>query len=590
LQAGTLKNRKNAPISRHPLFPAMVCLWFAALFGLGSLAIRPSLLESAVLALHIDLMVPAAAPPLGITARIILALGMFVIGAVIGLLLALRLARPNAQQTARRRTAKAAAMPDDSYGDNDDLARLDAARAERNAADQSAAAIPGRRRALAMEEQYERTHHDFAPVPGVVPPEAEREVQTITPHSLNPQILDLADLSMSAHGAEASELDDGSGLTAAEPPHQRAFDGPVAIEPGIVAAPVAKAPAELFLFVPSVEAVITPAPVAAQPVSAPILQPSFKLPRDGADKLRAAPLESLGVVQLAERLALAIARRRDGVTAAAAIAPVTPAAAETQTDDSPVAPGTFARIVDLPEPAADLPEVLVPEALEQALPVHDLGTPPPMPAALRPISFHDDGDDDIEPVESILPPRRFAMPTAVVSPAPVTIEPVTIEPVAIELVQGGPDIASDNDDTAENGYSSLLAIKAIVRQNPQWAEDQASADESVAADVDAQGIELGDDQPAEAENAQSDAEFNIEPVVIFPGQAQYSAPAAVPSADEPQLSASGVRRFDAPSKQPTPLRAPIAAVPSSGQPVDPLETERALKAALATLQRMSGAA
>ncbi len=559
----------------------MVCLWFAALFGLGSLAIRPSLLESAVLALQIDLMVPAAAPPLGITARIILALGMFVIGAVIGLLLALRLARPKSEQAARRRTAKAAAMPDDSYGDNDDLARLEAARAERSAAEQSAAVIPGRRRALAMEEQYERSHHDFAPVPGVTPPEAEREVQAFVPHSLNPQILDLADLSMSGHDAERFEAEKSDEVV--EVPRHRAFDGPISAEPSAAASPVANAAADPFVFAPSVEAEITLAPVAAQPVSAAVLQPRFQLPRDGADKLRAAPLESLGVVQLAERLALAIARRRDGVTAAAAIAPAptfTPAA-PSPIDDSPAAPSTFARIIDLHEPAAPVPEVFVPEVPVQALPVHDLGTPPPMPAALRPISFQDDGDDDIEPIESLLPPRRFAMPAAV-----VTASPVTIEPVQTDL-----NIASDNDDTAEDGYSSLLAIKPIVRQNPLWDEDPVSADEDAAADSDAQGIELGGDEAAEAENAQNDAEFNIEPVVIFPGQAQFSAPTPAPSADVPaQLSAAGVRRFDAPSKQPTPLRAPITAVPSSGQPVDPQETERALKAALATLQRMSGAA
>src|SRR5690348_7996627 len=40
------KARGKLPISRHPLFPATVALWFGALFGLGSLAIRPSALDS----------------------------------------------------------------------------------------------------------------------------------------------------------------------------------------------------------------------------------------------------------------------------------------------------------------------------------------------------------------------------------------------------------------------------------------------------------------------------------------------------------------------------------------------------------------
>ena len=45
------QKRKQAPakpITTHQLFPAVVALWFGALFGLGSLAVRPSLLESLV--------------------------------------------------------------------------------------------------------------------------------------------------------------------------------------------------------------------------------------------------------------------------------------------------------------------------------------------------------------------------------------------------------------------------------------------------------------------------------------------------------------------------------------------------------------
>lgn len=40
------KARGKRPFSRHPLFPAIVALWSAALFALGSLAIRPALAEA----------------------------------------------------------------------------------------------------------------------------------------------------------------------------------------------------------------------------------------------------------------------------------------------------------------------------------------------------------------------------------------------------------------------------------------------------------------------------------------------------------------------------------------------------------------
>jgi hypothetical protein len=80
------------PISRHPLFPAIVALWFGALFGLGSLLVHPEIIERAVVAAHIDSVIPMAAPPLGTTTRILLALAMTGIGGLLGALLGRRLA------------------------------------------------------------------------------------------------------------------------------------------------------------------------------------------------------------------------------------------------------------------------------------------------------------------------------------------------------------------------------------------------------------------------------------------------------------------------------------------------------------------
>ncbi len=95
------------PIIRHPLFPATVALWFGALFGLGSLAIRPGLLESLVLSLHLDAIIPAVAPPLGATARILLALFMAGTGGLLGAMLARRIARPKPVKRERKRGASA---------------------------------------------------------------------------------------------------------------------------------------------------------------------------------------------------------------------------------------------------------------------------------------------------------------------------------------------------------------------------------------------------------------------------------------------------------------------------------------------------
>lgn len=98
------KPAKGKPITNHQLFPAVVALWFGALFGLGSLAVRPSLLERLVLASQIDLVVPAAAPPLGVTARVMVALSLTALGAIMGFVIARRIARAKPVETGRERT------------------------------------------------------------------------------------------------------------------------------------------------------------------------------------------------------------------------------------------------------------------------------------------------------------------------------------------------------------------------------------------------------------------------------------------------------------------------------------------------------
>ena len=72
---GTKKNAgaKQAPISSHPFFAAVVALWFAALLGLGSLVLPVALFEKAATATGLSSIISAAQPPLGTTARIAIA-------------------------------------------------------------------------------------------------------------------------------------------------------------------------------------------------------------------------------------------------------------------------------------------------------------------------------------------------------------------------------------------------------------------------------------------------------------------------------------------------------------------------------------
>lgn len=79
--------RQRRPLTAHRWFPAMVALWFAALFGLCALAVPTALLERLVDALGIDRVLPVAAPPLSDTARLLIAAGLSSIGEIVGLLL-----------------------------------------------------------------------------------------------------------------------------------------------------------------------------------------------------------------------------------------------------------------------------------------------------------------------------------------------------------------------------------------------------------------------------------------------------------------------------------------------------------------------
>ena len=80
----TATKRKPKPITANPLFPLVTALWFATLLGLGSFATAHALLEGPVLTLGIPAWIPAAAPPLGFTTRIIFAVAMLGVGAVFG--------------------------------------------------------------------------------------------------------------------------------------------------------------------------------------------------------------------------------------------------------------------------------------------------------------------------------------------------------------------------------------------------------------------------------------------------------------------------------------------------------------------------
>ena len=537
-------------IVQHRHFPVIAALWFAALFGLGSLAIRPALLESAVLSMRIDTVIAAAAPPLGMTARLLLALVMAGLGAVIGLVLACKIAAP--RETGMRLRAR------DAHPDAPARRPLSAATdlAEREPAAETtfetAAPMRGqRRRTLAIsEDSYPTEIVDFAPLPGAAPFAA-------------PAPLDLGDLALSEDDALV-ELDTVMEALPEPVAQLRAFDPP---------APLAPEPAPAFT-----AADFAPDP---EPVAESVAAPEPAEAAIGAAAVLALPLGTLSLVQLSTRLAAALAGRRSRLAASTAIdltalirtpapaahwdAPAAVAAVDEAAQDEAATPLAECQ----PDAAAISPE----EPSEDFAPAPRLFGA--LPAGMRPVAAEYDADED----DHALADARFAPPLRGLARQPAADAAEDITPIdprelthadAAIAESDDSDAADDADDAADDatdddGYSSLLDISVSALSRP--------------------GHVRIDDQPA----AQGDA---VEPAVVFPGQLpRFAALAATRGeTDEaaPAPPASGLRRFDpagTAQRSGTSLApAPVAAAS------DPEATERALRSALATLQRMSGAA
>jgi hypothetical protein len=670
------RGSSSQPIVRHPLFPTIVAVWFAALFGLGSLAVRTSLLESLVIASKLDLLVPQTAPPLGMTARILIAIAMAAIGSILGFVLALRLARPKPEMKQERvRTARAFGpsgnatpesapyLPADEQGQDEQVAEperrrallasneglgespysdepgfiagmpphiLDVTTCDVDPIDQPAAepeqplhaapaleldefdtvappSAPGFESVAAHEPVVETgivgeaqpvspdtaIDHGQQPVDGQsdAAPAIRRPFEAPAGQGIQRFAAPTAvPLDEPVHQAEAQPGEAPAGASEAEThdaPAPHAFVAPVTSplqfrvdSPAIAEAPAPAQPDEISLtaetaslrenpaLAPETDDAdpmaafrnrIAPMPVFdAEPDSLPVPAPvdvsvsaQFAPPLGAAaERLAKADLADLSPIELIERLALSLQRRSRAVT-------IAPAVAASQ-------PASMPSVAVEPEPAVPAE---IPTATDES---EASPSCPALPAALRPIDFSQYEQDDDLPVH--VPARSIAMPSLETLKSSDETEP-QVGPVAVAAapqenpvmprfgrpVESEGPSAQTEEDVLEAGYSSLLDMSRPAGQRQQFVRVI--------------------DPEADAEAA--------EPVVIFPGQAmragtRFAAPSTgpvvAPSAPPPSLAdtAGRPRRFD----------APAAATPAR----DPEETERALRSALATLQRMSGAA
>lgn len=278
-------------------------MWFAALFGLGSLAASAEALGALVVHLHLPAILSAASPPLGMTARLVLGIVLAGLGGTIGLMIGLVL-YIRAGGVLPQRPIRAEVAPQaDPVVVHDHAPRVRSRDAHPDA--------PPRRPLVVTE--------DVLPYPTSMVEPVSAPAPNIDAHLAD-------DDHHFDHAHDHADLPPflAAAMSAVQQERDQApiFVGPT--QPIIVPADTGVAEHELAEH----EQAVAEAPVA--PASPPPLSspPSLSSPPPLASLAAAAPkvaldelpLASLGLVQLIERLALAIAARQ-ALRAAALAAP-----------------------------------------------------------------------------------------------------------------------------------------------------------------------------------------------------------------------------------------------------------------------------
>lgn len=595
------KPAAQAPVSAHPLFPAIVALWFAALLGVGSMLLPQALFD------QIGASTGTAAAGFGFRIGFGLVAGLA--GAVIGVLLARKVAAGHTPQKPRQRTPAAHSPQTGARKPISAMEELGSDRLDEPVDDPepviASEPMSGRRRALTVTDESEPSeylmraplpgseevldligaddfeqedalelgsfdHEEDQPVPAFArPQEPPRPAQALFPA----EPFAASEPAPDAPPPFAPAPTAGAGVFRAPEPTPAGqpwqSEAPFAPPPAQPFAPTsAPAPAPAFARMPEQGgATVNPAPFAGAPFSmpvpepanhfgfahaapppAPAPEPAFQPRHDVVqpDDRHAEPhadLAALDTVALVERFARALRNAGDSVAVQPeqarfeAPAPKAPAA--------PFAPAQTGQFGAFTSPEASHAVAPAPVQFDPPAPF----SAPTLPAALTPISFDDPEEHDEIDERFVLPvadqPKPFAQPAETTIPQPFSM------PEAAALY---PTERDDEDPEGnEDSFGSLLAMKAGYN----LARDAVRVDEDDAY------------------------EGPAEPVVVFPGTAPQGR--AVPAPDGPSRD---------PASAPAPAHSPFAApaAPRVGQPMDRNATEAALRDALARLQQMSGAA
>ena len=242
-------------ITSHGLFPAIVAVWFATLFGLGCLVLPSVLLERAADASRIAALVPAAAPPLGLTAHILLSCAAGVFGALLGFAIARRVAaaqngpRPaKAERPPRARQPKLESrrpiLTMEELGEAP-IAPPAPPEPQAEAEAEEPAPLPGRRRRLALDEELAPSVPQAEPFPWADEHPLMPSAQALTEMAMAlPTVPEPQPEPFAAHAAPVAH--DFAPESPLEPPFEAALTP--AFEPVLPPAPVIDAePADAIL-------------------------------------------------------------------------------------------------------------------------------------------------------------------------------------------------------------------------------------------------------------------------------------------------------------------------------------------------------
>lgn len=462
---GPKRRAAQSPVTRHRLFPAFVALWFAALFGLGSLAISSAVLGKLVMAMGLPALVPAAAPPLGLTAHILVAFALTVVGGAFGLVLGLRM-RP---KTAAAPVGANPAPSPAPFAAEDERAGIQADVPKVRARDAHPDAPP--RRPLVLTEAFA----DEAIAPAAPGGYRSEDLETVGAMEVAPETWIPV---YTPGGANALEPLDLAALDSVELANDTPNDASDFLAPDFASLPASGQPisdaapfAEPAPFAASaqgtaaqaaqaIDVLAEPAPempdvevdaeaeaeteaevVSAADMPRPVLLaatpqiPSgftLPLPGDGAlasgeawSPVAGVPLASLGLVQLIERLALAIAARKAadnaGPPPAAQSAP--PEFGRTESE-SPSAEGSKSIGLEDHGPACEAFVGTVPEGLAAASVDADLRSHVPASEPFAPFA------KPAEPARTVVGEPVLSARDAILRRLDAVSVPVHIEPAS----------------------------------------------------------------------------------------------------------------------------------------------------------------